>query len=334
MGLLSLEKYLYAGRPQPEPAAVGSAPASYLDFATRALSSIRRSVLVGESLADLSENAEVIRRTLQVESEQQVVSQCAAELEAMLEIFQQRVRTEARQQASDLRNVLDILNETFSHLHTGTEKSAERLKELETGLSRAASIEDMPRLRNHLLKMLDYVRQEGTRDQNETRATLENLTQQIRHANATTSRLCTQLPGRNEALEYIGAELPRAGDNLYAGLFAADSLRAIRVRHGEELGARILQDAAQKHIAPLAADGRVFCWSVNSVLLMWRQTDPSVAPADLPSKLGATLQLRAFLGTRVATFSLALRSVVMQASGSVDEFVWTLDRFAKAGPGC
>lgn len=333
MGLLSLERYLYAGQPQIESNSAETEPPNYLDFATRTLSSIRRSVLTGESLHDLSENVELIRRTLQIESSEKCISECANQMEGLLESFQQRNREQGQQQAAEIHNLLDLLNETFVHFHAGTEKSAERLKELETGLGRAAKIDDIAALRAQVSKMLDYVRAEGARDQHEDQKTLENLGQQIRDAH-TVSRPQTKLSGKADALEYLACLRRGESSNPHAALFVVDSLRAIRVRHGDELANTILRDAATKSIAPLTPGGKAFCWSPISILLVWDHAGSETAPADILNRLPTALQQRAFIGTRIATFSLAVRFMVVPAAAPVDEIVSALDRFAKAGPAC
>lgn len=333
MSLLSLEKYLNAGRVPVAAEPTPPCPVSYLDFATRALSSIRRSVFVGEALADLSEDLEGIRRTLQVDSEQEAVTDCARQLEALLETFQQRAREAQQQQATDFRNILDILNEALAHLQAGNEKSSERLKHLGTGLARAAKIEDIAVLRNHLSKMLDYVRQEGKRDQGEAKAALEILGNRIRDAHSATSRFKGQLPGRTEALDSLKANLTPGSrtQESHAALFIADSLKAIRTRHGDDVAASILHEIGGKRIAALTADANVFCWCSNGILLLW-QNDAAAAPGEILNRLETPLSQKAFTGTRMATFSVPIRSVAMPVMGVLDELVSALDRFANAGP--
>lgn len=333
MGILSLEKYLYGGRPTNTTAAVDEVGApTYLEFAVRALSSIRRSVLVGESLADISENVELIRRALEVESQTESISDCADQLDALLEVFQKRNREQLQAQTNEFRHLLDILNDTFAHLDAGTEKSVERFRQLEAGLSKAARLEDLTALRGQLCKMLEYVRSESARDQRETKTAVETLGKQIREVQ-TLPRARTQLLGRSEALAFA-TELRAAGGQPQAALFAADSLRAIRIRHGDDLANSILQDAARKHIAGLTPNGHVFCWSPAAVLLIWNQAEVDIPPAQVPSRLQMPLQHRAFVGARMATFSIAVRSVVLPATGAIEDLAEALDRFAQAGPGC
>jgi hypothetical protein len=338
MSLLKLEKSLYNLRKRVEPAPETRLPsgAGYLVLATRVISAIRRSVFVGETFSDLSAQLETIRKDLHVESEPTVLSENANLIEKSLEAFHSRTREENQGRANDFRNVLDILNETFSHLHSGSEKSGGRLKALEAGLSRAAKIDDLAALRTHMSQMLEFVRQEGKRDQLESEETLESLGQQIQQAHTAISRFRLQMPDRADAIAHLTSQLANVetSADLHVALFVIDSLRAIRIRHGEEIALHALEDLGRKKIPHLDPRGKVFCWSPTSILLVWRHADEKTAPGDLPARLQSPLEHRAFVGTRIATFTLAVRSVVMAAAGPVDEIVWALDRFWKGGSGC
>ena len=333
MSLLSLEKYLYDPRKRSEVVAERNQAGSYVEMSTRVLSAIRRSVLVGEAFVDLSEEMEGLRKSLHVESDASMASQNAARIETLLETFQNRVRQANVERASDFKNVLDILNETFTHLHAGSEKSDTRLKQFETDLNRAAKIDDISTLRGHLSKMLEVVRQEGKRDLDETHATLETLGQQIRQVHTATSRFRIQMLGRLEAIEDLKWEVAdtKNSADLYLALFASDSLRALRARHGDDIAANMLEELGRKQIQVLAPEGKVFCWSPTSLLLMWHHSDTATAPGELPNRVKSPFEYRAFVGTRVATFNVAIRSLVMQGSGTADEIVWALDRFWKGG---
>src|SRR5450755_1134833 len=114
MSLLKLEKSLYNLRKRVDraPETRLTPGAGYLVLATRVISAIRRSVFVGETFSDLSEELETIRKDLHVESEPPAVSENTNRLEKSLEAFHSRTREANQGRANDFRNVLDILNET------------------------------------------------------------------------------------------------------------------------------------------------------------------------------------------------------------------------------
>jgi hypothetical protein len=78
----------------------------------------------------------------------------------------------------------------------------------------------------------------------------------------------------------------------------------------------------------------VFRWAPNALLLVWRDTDPSKAPGDVLVGLKPSYEQRAFVGTRVAVFSITLRSLVIQTRGTMEELILTFDRFSRAGGVC
>jgi hypothetical protein len=333
MSMVSLEKYLNQPRKQNN-TGPQTHPFSYLELSSRLMAGVCRSVLVGEPFADLSGKLEEVRKTLSVGAEQQAEPRIAGEIEALLQTFQDRVRQTDEQTAEEFKGVLDVLNNAFMQISSRSEQSDERMKGLEASLSRASKIDDLGTLRLYVGKMLEFVRQEGKSDQT-GKADLEKLGNQVRQAHQSGSRFRPQIGGREDALKELTTQLTAPDTaNLHAALFVADSLRALRVRHGDEIAGTILQDVARKEIQGLAPDGRVFCWSPTSVLLLWDHNIATAAAKDLPNRIKSPLEHRAFVGTRIAVFNIVLRSVVMAARGNVEEVVWALDRFSRGGSGC
>jgi hypothetical protein len=330
MSIVSLEKYLYGPR-KPNNPTPQSYPFSYLELSSRLLAGVCRSVLVGEPFADLSGKLEELRKTLNAAAEREADSGIAGETETILQTFQDRVRQTDGQTAAEFKGVLDILNNAFMQISARSEKSDERMKELETSLSRAARIEDLGTLKLYVGKMLEFVKKEGKSDQTEGKADIEKLGNQVRQAHQSSSRFRLQIGGHEEAVTELTTQLTASNGSLHAALFVADSLRALRVRHGDEIAGNILQDLARKEIQGLAPDGNVFCWSPTSVLLLWHHDSADIAPGDLPNRVKSPLEHRAFVGTRIAVFNIVLRSVVMPARGSVQDIIFALDRFSRGG---
>jgi hypothetical protein len=331
MSIVSLERFLKdAGKSGSRPPATDST-SSYLELSSRLMAAICRSVLVGGTYTDLSCKLEDLRKNLNVASEREA-SGTARETEAVLQMFQNRVRQTDEETAAEFKGILDILNTAFAQLNARSEKSDERMKHLETGLSRVAKVDDLGSLRAQVGKMLEFVRQETKVDQTNGKAELDSLGSQIRQAQQTSARFRTHFATREEAVDELKARLGTGADaNLHTALFVADSLRAVRVRHGDEIANNILQDLGRNEIQSLAPNGAVFCWSPTSILLIWDHADAAMAPSELPGRFKAPIECKAFVGTRTAIFNIALRSMVRAASGSVDEIVWALDRFQKGG---
>jgi len=331
MSIVSLEKFLYDARKSGGPAPAADATGSYLELSSRLMAAICRSVLVGETFTDLSGKLEEIRKNLNVAGEREA-SGTARETEALLQAFQHRVRQTDEETAQEFKGVLDILNNTFVQLNARSEKSDERMKHLEAGLNRVAKVDDLGSLRAQVGKMLEFVRQEAKFDQTNGKAEIDSLGSQIRQVQQSASRFRVHFATREEAIEELKSRLSSGGAAcLHTALFVADSLRAVRVRHGDEIANNILEDLARKEIQSLVPGGGVFCWSPTSLLLIWDHADVTTAPSELPGRFKAPIECKAFVGTRTALFNIALRSVVRAANGSLDEIVWALDRFQKGG---
>lgn len=331
MSIVSLEKFLYDARKRSEATPEPQSTGSYLELANRQMAAICRSVFVGETFSDLAAKLEELRKNLSVAGEPDP-SKTAHKVEAILQNFQSRVRLNEQETAREFKGVLDILTNAFAQLSTRTEKSDERLKHLEAGLSRLSRTDDLGTLRSHVSRMLDFVRQESKADETSGRAELEVLSKDICKAHQFTSRYRLQIWNREQAIEDLKLRL--AGDDrktLYVGVFVVDALRALRLRHGDEIAANILQDLAQKEIQPVVPAGTVSCWSPKSILLVWNHENAAAAPSDLPSRLKAPFEHRAFVGTRTAVFTIVMRSMVRAAQGSVEEMVAAIDSFAKGG---
>lgn len=336
MSILTLNKFLLNSWRESEGAVPEPPSENYLDVASRTLAAVRRSVLVGETFTDLFEEVDSIRKDLHVESGPEACGHCATRAEDVLVKYQNRLRQADQDRAADFKNVLDILNEALTYLSEDNQKSEERRKQLESNLNVAARVDDVAALRAHLARILLSVRDEGRHGRDRAQEVINSLGQQIQQAYKAQSRFASNLPGRSSAIEYLKPIVDAVSPavDLRMAMFAADSLRVIRERHGEDVANSIIQDLGLKRLQPLFPESKLFRWSPNALLLVWRDTDESKAPGDALKGLKTSYEQRAFVGTRVAVFSITLRSLVVQARGSMEELTGTYDRFSRAGGAC
>ena len=330
MSIVSLEKYLNGSNAQSAASAQNSSDLVYLELASRLMAGICRSVFVGEPFTDLSENLEALRKSLQVNPDQGAISQQARLGETLLQTFQDRMRLDRQQTITDFKRVLDIVNETLAQVTESSERSDDRFKQVEQGLSRATRIEDMTVLRGHLNKMLATVRNDSKSEEQHRKKLLDNLDSKIRTVHETAASLPFPLLGRPQAIEHLIAICNRQAppDSMHAALFTIDSLRAIRIRHGEEVASRVLSGVASTEIQPLAHAGHVFIWSPSTLLLLWEHNDAEVPVTDVIQHLKTPIEHRAFVGSRTAVFNLSVRSLVARLQGTAVEMAETLDRFS------
>ena len=180
--------------------------------------------------------------------------------------------------------------------------------------------------------MLAFVHEKAGPERNQTQEALEALSKQLELANRMASRFRTSLPNRDEAISELPCEPNESASETrrYLGIFVADVLSALRVRHGNEISDQLLHEVGQQHIFPLLPGGKVFRWSAQSVLTVWHSRKESAqVSAALADACQAPFDCRAFVGTRTATFRIAVRFLVLEAQPDTAGLVRAFDDFSK-----
>ncbi len=305
------------------------------------LTAIQRCVLANDTFADLAEKVDQIKTALHGSFEAESLARCADEIRVVLETFQNRARESKEETAVDFKSILNLVNESVACIQESSSRSDERLKHLEESLKQAAKMESLVSVRRHLSEMLTFVRQESTQNLSHRDTSLKSITDQLRQANAKNSRLRLQIPGRLEALEYFktaqatseqatsnGSFGSKTVPQINVTLFAANSLPALRARHGNDIASNILEELGRKRIQPLAPDAKVFCWSNSALILLWQPDSPGLSP-DLLRPAPFAYETRAFVGTRMATFKLEIRPLATSLIRGTENLITILDRFCK-----
>ena len=180
--------------------------------------------------------------------------------------------------------------------------------------------------------MLAFVRDEAAQEFDQTREALEALGNQLQLANRTVARFRVELPSRDEAIAELSREADAAKSTAkaYVGIFVADVLGALRARHGSEVSEQLLDEVSRKNILPLVPGGKIFRWSAQSVVAIWRsEKELTEISAQIVRSCQTPFDCRAFVGTRTATFYLAMRSAVLDARKNTAELLCALDGYAK-----
>ncbi len=331
MSFLSLEKYLY-GAAKPG-ASVSAAPAdtALCQFAQGILGSFGRSVLSGEAFEDLAKELDTLRTGLSTNLPPELLVQIAGRFEDLASSFRERLTKIDQERSEDFRKALTILNEALTHLAAGSERSEICFKKLEESLQTAARVNDLRTLKLQLADVLKFVRQQSELESQQSQGALQNLTEQVRQANDNVSRFGASLPGRDQAIAALSESIriPSAGkESLYAALFVADALGALRTRHGSQVCDGLLEELSRRDILGILPGGRIFRWSANAVLAVWNSEEELAWVSNhIANACKAPFDHRAFVGARVASFSIPVRSVTMIARGDLREIVPDLDRF-------
>ena len=340
MSLLSLERYLYGGQKQPPPPAARpeAPPGGHFTLSQNILASISRFMAADEESGDLAEQTSGLGAGFCHDTSANEIQGCIHELERLLEEYRDRQKRREQERAEDFRKVLALLNEAFSHLTAGSERSDSRFKRLETSLSTAAKSEDIRTLKAQLSEVLQFVRQQSEQESQHAQGALKNLGEQMRQVHSSASQFGSSLQVREQAIarltESIRNEAEGTCKKVYATLFVADALTALRSRHGNQIADGLLEDLSRKDIAAILPEATIFRWGANGLLATWQSdADLSVLTSHVAAKSKAPFDHRAFVGTRVAVFSIPVRSVTMKISSSLSELVPNLDRFEGGGSG-
>lgn len=161
---------------------------------------------------------------------------------------------------------------------------------------------------------------------------LHNLETQLRLAQMSANRFQAKRLGREQALAELACESRDQSANgwLYVAIFVAPSLPAIRSRHGNDIGDFLLEEVSHKNLSRLIPSGKVFTWSPNSLLVLWRSQDELWQISTLIANgIRTHSKHRAFVGTRTARFSIDLKPFVLQGQGDADDLVRDLDSFSE-----
>lgn len=299
-----------------------------LSAVLRLLSALQRNVLVGDGCLDLSDSVDSLKIDLATATSDEQANGAVQGVVSLLERYQTRLAETNLEMAVNFRKVLGLVNESFSYLQAGNEKADGRLKYFEQTLNQATKMDSLVALRRHLSGMLDFVHKEGKRDVAEKDRQMSSMADQLRHAQAESARLRVHLPGRTEAIEVLRELVTKtaageAGDT-YVTVFVVDSLRALRARHGEEVASTIMEELGRKHVQPLAPEGQLFCWTGSSIVLTWKHSFGSTS-SSLLHPAPTTFEHRAFIGTRMATFRMTVRSTSTLVAGDFEDLLATLD---------
>ncbi len=331
LSYLSLEKYLYGNGKSPGVSPVLQAQANgYYDLACDLLVSISRTMVSGEPLSDIGRELDRLRESLKPNEDRETLRALAQSFQELLQSFKARLQKADQERADDFRKILSILNEAFASLDSGGERSGVRMKQLERSLQDASKMEDLRSLKVHLSNVLQFVRQESEDESQKTRSALEALGAQLEVAHQAAVKYAGgKLASREHGLAYLAGEIDQENENvLYAGLFVADALRAVRLRHGNQVSEGLLCDISRKLLGKVVPDAQAFEWSSDALLVVWRSKENFTSVSEhVRNALNVPLENRAFVGTRVANFSLSVRSLLVEARGKLDQIVSNLDQF-------
>ena len=315
----------------PEP---GGLAVAYYDLTCQLLGNIGRSTASTEPFNDIEREFESLRRILQAQGEGDSIL-AAQRLQDLLNMYKERLQNADQERTERFREILLILNEALTCLNSGGERCDIRMKHLENSLQSASKIDDLRTLKIHLSNVLQFVRDESEKELQKSRSALQALGTQLQIAHQASTSRELKLASREDGLAYLANEMAQrqTAETLYAGLFVIDALRAVRSRHGTEVSDSLFAEIGKTLIGQILPQAQMFEWSSDALLMVWCSKEGFSAVSDhVENALSIPLESRAFVGTRVANFSISVRALVLQVTGGIAETVLNLDHFATAVP--
>ncbi len=199
------------------------------------------------------------------------------EVARSLKDYAERTTRFVKAQNSEYQRMVNMLTETIAATVHGSDRSVERLRDVERKLERASVIEDVRVLRMQLGECLGSIRQEIQARHTaaaESAARLATATNspipQTAAAHFETDRV-TGLPGRSAAESALQTACVEEG-HCWAAVVVADRLSAINVRFGYAVGDRILRRISTQFRGGLSAEDRIYRWSGPAFIAILRRT--------------------------------------------------------------
>lgn len=176
-------------------------------------------------------------------------------------------------QTAELQNMVRMLTSTVGVVSTASATSINRLCEIEKQVTVVSALNDVHAIKARLSDCLADIRKEAERQQKETGATIEQLTQGLEDARRSTANSLpgtansdiTGLTGRADA-EAALAEAGRTGSPGYVAVLVLDRLQALNQRFGRDIGDELLTEFARLLRKQLPADDRLFRWGGPTLL--------------------------------------------------------------------
>ena len=243
----------------------------------------------------------------------------------LLERHRQWWREMQREQASEVQNMMAMLNRTVAVLSSGSNRSVDRLRRIEREIQKVAAIDDLLALKAHLSDCLSYVQQETAREREEVAHTLASMEAEIEKARESASLARTGFPGRNQAEQALAEAVGQKPSTL-ALLCVLDRFDSFHVRFGpaaaDQFVTLFVEDLAHR----LPAPKRLFRWSVASLVAL---LDPNPA-GDLRVQVrhameALPLERKLEMGNRVAVIAQPVRWSIIDL-GQADSAAAVLDQ--------
>ncbi len=185
-----------------------------------------------------------------------------------------------RAESLELQTMLQLVTETVISVSNASQRTVNRLRDLEKQLGKATVIEDIRSLKERLNVCLEALRAEATAQEEEGASTAESLQHQVQESGRRIRELTigqmidpvTGLPGPAAAEDALRTGI-RTPSGLFVAVFVLQRLPLITTRFGQAVGDQLLITFAESLGKQIAATDRLYRWSGPSFLVLMERTE-------------------------------------------------------------
>jgi len=332
--MITLRKYLYGE------VTSGTAEAEAIHAFCKALTQLSSGLLDGleqhvfnephSAFQTFATEARKFRDRLEGEAEPNDVQSVADNASTLLREFRQARDQVQQSEASEVHKMVSMLNETIAVLASGSERSLSRLRQVETELKNASALSDIVALKSRLNACMTSIREERTREQQETARNISEMKTGVQRAQEGFTLARTGIATRREAEKSI-AEAVTSTDSAVA-IIVIDLIPTIKSRYNQITAERFVSSFAQELAEHLPSPNRFFRWNEQSLMVTLPESKVfAKLMSDVRERLAQMPRERQMIvGQRSTMFSNAHRWTVMRpaeaqtpqaAVSRIDQFV-------------
>jgi GGDEF domain-containing protein len=256
-----------------------------------------------------------------------------------LEEYNRHATRALKAQAGERQAMIAMLSQTILKIGGVNERTAGRLREIETRLEKASEIDDVRVLRVKMAECLENIREGRTAHQADADQLMDDARAQMLARGIEVPEVgpaadipdaVTGLPDMRAAIREFGAP-PEAGQQLFAVAFAANRLRAINARFGYAVGDVVLTAVKEQIAHRISASDRLFRWRGPCIVAILQRPGSLAAVRQEAARIGAfRLDNTIDIGNRTILLPISCIWSVIAPGESPREMASQVDAFVAA----
>jgi hypothetical protein len=313
--MISIRKFLYGQQAASDrPAQDGEFCAALAELGTALLAAVETEVFCDPHprLKAYRQALHGIREKIETRAEPDHLDQTSTEAVSLIGEYR-RTRDELEgAQATEVQNIVSMLHQTVQVLSSGSERSVNRLRQVENDLKHASLLGDIVAMKAQLSETMRYVQDQSRGEREESTRTVAEIARGVQRVEESLALARAGLPGRPEAENRLrDAMADRAGTGV--AVFTLDRQSVIKQRFGGAVSERYVHLFAQDLARAITMEKRLFRWAESVLVAEMATASPlDRLRGEMQTMLAVVPQERQLdVGQRVAVFSNSHRWAVI-----------------------